>query len=129
MADELLPASPPLSPEVLVASDRILAELVAAQRDRVRRRRSRKALGSAFVLALAAVGSLWLLPARQHASGVSRGPTPSPSSSPSIEIVQSAPRPITVEYLTDDDLIAELRAAGINAGLARTSDRVMIVGR
>ena len=115
----------PLSNDLVLGSERILADLVAAQRDRVRRRRSRRAQFSAALLFLVAFVALRSMPATSR-SAPPLPPTPNPSS---IEIVQSAPRPITVEYLTDDDVVAELRAAGINAGLVRTTERVMIVGR
>jgi hypothetical protein len=45
-----------------------------------------------------------------------------------IEVVNAPERLLEVEFLTDDDVLTELRVAGRYVGIARVGERVLIIG-
>lgn len=122
------PRRQPLPPEVLARREVLLAELIGVQRTRVRTRvRTRQALRTlAALLAISCgVGTFALL-----RSGGAPLPDRAPAfTDPRIEVVQGSDAPVHIEWIDDDELIDELRAAGINAGLARMAGRVYVVGK
>lgn len=119
-----------LSPAILRERDARFGDLLAAQRDRVRHRRARRAtLGVLSLVALAALVAV-LRPPEQAAL---RAPYEIVDrlGDPSIEIVgvASARADGFVDYVDDDEMLAELRAAGFDVGLARVGERVLFVSR
>ena len=118
----------PLGPAILRERERRFGELLSEQRERVRRRRSRQALVAACGLVAVGIGIASFLPS----------PEPSTRDAPglvvrtaphAIEVVERSDHPLAIEYLTDDGLVMELRAAGLDLGIARVGERVLIVGR
>jgi hypothetical protein len=123
-----------LSPAILRERDARFGDLLSAQRERVRRRHSRRA--ALAVLSLAGVGALlasWIDGWRPTDTKSTEAPYQviervGPSS---IEIVASVTRPQDrgVEYMDDEAMLAELRSAGFDVGMARIGERVLFVSR
>lgn len=119
-----------LSPAVLRERDARFGDLLAAQRDRVRHRRARRAsLGVLSLLALAALIAVLRPPER--AAPRSPYEIVERLGAPAIEVVGAASGRADgfVAYLDDEEMLAELRAAGFDVGLARVGERVLFVSR
>jgi hypothetical protein len=118
----------PLGLAILRERERRFGELLSEQCERVRRRRSRQALVAACGLVAVGIGITQFLPSpeprRRDATAFV-----TPTAPHAIEVVERPDHPLTIEYLTDDGLVMELRAAGLDLGIARVGERVLIVGR
>jgi hypothetical protein len=123
--------STPLPRSVALAHETLLSTLLTVQRDEVRRRRRRRAaaIGVAASLALAFVVAFVPTTATRSTPGPTVEIVEALSAAPSIEYVTRSPYPLAIDILSDDDLVQELRALGVDVVIVRVNGRVILVGR
>ncbi|MBL9150541.1 MAG: hypothetical protein JNM94_17780 [Phycisphaerae bacterium] len=112
------------APNVEARKAAILADLVRAQRGRVAARAARRSRAALLVFAMAMVLVLVMRP-----TVPGRAPVAAAPATLNFEIVRTPTREVRIERIDDDELITELRAAGIEAGMVTTDNRVFFVGR
>jgi uncharacterized protein YceH (UPF0502 family) len=112
------------SPHVETRKAAILADLVRAQQGRVRARAARRTRAALLAFALAMLATFTLRPAPAPHEPIARA-----TRMLDFEIITTPTRAVRIDTIDDDELISELRAAGIEAGMVTTDNRVFFVGR
>ncbi|MFO0829003.1 MAG: hypothetical protein U0572_12760 [Phycisphaerales bacterium] len=124
----------PLAPEVLRRKVAIFGDLTGILEARVRARRSRRATVAASILGavllvLAATISRVGPQAARHEPLAHRPPSTDPLDDPRFTIVHAIADAPNIDYIDDDELVAELRAAGFRGGFARADRQVFVATR
>lgn len=125
----------PLGPDVLRRKAAIFDELTSVLEDRAHARRARRAttaasiLGAVLLVLTATLARTSSPPPPAPAPIVEHVAPGDPFADPRITIVRAVADARPVESIDDDELIAELRAAGFRGGFARAEHHVFLVSR